>query len=271
MAHFKNVDNSIWDQGVGFVGFVKDERGIAQFGFRYLNLKTPFCGQVGLLGSGAADAESMLSKLQGIPEPSTREINDLERSILLGLILSGVLVGAEFSTHNTLSLYYGAGYEIASLVRGRFQKLRDVTYLFWCGEIDEKGMGLNPYQVARYSYVDNLLLIRTATFNEKEFNTGRLNVGQNTYVVPPVYRLVTELQNKTITKPEFDSPWLCNYFVVKHAENRIAVCANIYYSAQGDPPIRFLEDEKCLTVAFKKEWLESTVRQAFKMYEPTKC
>ena len=69
MEFFSRVDDSIWEQGVGFVGFVRDQRGIAQFGFRYLNLPTARFGKVGLLGTGAHDAERFFQELNELPEP----------------------------------------------------------------------------------------------------------------------------------------------------------------------------------------------------------
>jgi len=264
MRHFESLDESIWKQGLGFVGFITEVRGTTQFGFWYLDLPTNLFGRVGLLGSGA---EHFAEVLQGssLPAPS-REVNDLERSLAYGLTLSGVFLSAEIATYETLLNFFGGGYEIASLSEGRFQKLDDVTYLFWKGEISDEGIRANLNQVCKYSYVNDVLLIRTATFS-KFSKEAQLTINQAVEVVPPIYKDVTQKEFMSVTPPTFDSKWLCNYFLVPHPDRGVAVFVAVHYRGVKEAPIQFVEKEDQLIIGFEAKWLESITKQAYNSFK----
>lgn len=265
MRHFGGLDESYWKQGLGLVGFVKDSRGIAQFGFRYLNLNTELFGRVGLLGSGAENFEKFLQNLPCLPPPS-REVNSLERSLACALMTSGAFLSSEIATHESLLNFYGGGYEIASLFNGKFSKLDDITYLFWHGDITDDGIRMNLHQVCKYSYVNDVLLIRTATLSEFAANT-RLTIKQSVEVVPPIYREVTHEESSTFSRPAFDSKWLCNYYLVPHGNSDIAVFADVNYSVEGNAPIRFVENDDQLIIEFEAKRLQSIIKQAYSSFE----
>lgn len=186
MRYFEKLDESYW-KDLGLVGFIKDSRGVAQFGFSYWDLATNLFGRVGLLGSGAKHFEKFLQNSPSLPPPS-RLVNDLEHSLTYGLIISGVFLSSEIATYESLLHFYGGGYEIVSLSNGKFQKLDDIAYLFWHGGITDNGMGMNLHQVCKYSYVNDvllMLLIPVATLSEFSAKT-RLTIKQSVEVVPPI-------------------------------------------------------------------------------------
>ena len=265
MRHFGELDESYWEQGLGLVGFVKDSRGVAQFGFRYLDLTTNLFGRVGLLGTGAEHFEKFLQNLPSLPLPS-RQVNDLERSLACGLMVSGVFLSSEIATYESLLNFYGGGYEIASLFNGKFQKLDDITYLFWHGEITDNGIGMNLHQVCKYSYVNDVLLIRAATLSEFSTNT-QLTIKQSVEVVPPIYRDVTFEELSSFYRPTFDSKWLCSYYLVPHGDSGIAVFTDIHNSIEGNAPIRFIEQDDQLIIGFEAKRLESIIKQAYDSFE----
>jgi len=265
MRHFEELDEPYWQQDLSLVGFIKDSRGVAQFGFSYLDLTTELFGRVGLLGTGAEHFEKFLQNLPSLPPPS-RQLNDLERSLSRGLMISGVFLSSEIATYESLSNYYGGGYEIASLFNGKFQKLDDITYLFWHGEITDKGIGMNLHQVCKYSYIDDLLLIRAATLSEFSTNS-QLSIKQTVELVPPIYRDITLEESSAFYRPAFDSKWLCSYYLVPHGESGIAVFSDVTYSVEGNAPIRFIEEEDRLIIGFEAKKLESIIKQAYNSFE----
>ena len=265
MRHFENLDESFWKQGLGFVGFVKDSRGVAQFGFRYLDLPTNLFGRIGLLGSGTEHFEQFLQNLPSLPSPS-RQTNDLERSLAYGLMISGVFLSREIATYESLLNFYGGGYEIASLSDGKFQKVDDITYLFWHGEITDNGMGMNLHQVCKYSYFGDFLLIRTAIFSIFSTKT-RLTIKQSTEVVQPIYRDVQQGELRYFPTIDFNSKWLCNYYLIPNKDRGIAVFSDVHYSVEGNAPIRFIEKNGELIIGFEAKRLESIIKQAYNSFE----
>jgi hypothetical protein len=265
MRYFDELDSSIWEQGTGFLGFVKDGSGVAQFGRCCYEVPTSLFGRVGLLGSGVPYVEAYLHGNPQIPD-LPRALNDLQRSVGVALIASGSFLCHEIATHHTLLHYFGGGYEIASLVEGTFAKIDDVTYLFWYGQIDESGCRFNIHQVCKYSYQGDLLLIRAATFSEPSSATPVLTARPIFTVVPPVYREPTEQELHSVRLPSFDSKWLCNYFMIPRADRDIGVFVHIYYSVEGDAPIRFADNEDFLTIAFRDDFLKSVIKQAYDGY-----
>jgi|RhiMethySRZTD1v2_1073278.scaffolds.fasta_scaffold01336_19 hypothetical protein len=265
MKHLNSLDETSGAQKVGFVGFIKDARGIAQFGFRYLDLQTASFGRMGLLGTGSGHFEEVIQSLTSFPQPS-RPINDLERALGHGLICSGVLLSAEIVTRESLLHFFGGGYEVASLIKGQFKKLDNITYLFWHGEISANGIGVNLHQVCKYSYANDLLLIRAATLSafSKE---SRLTIKQSIDVVPPIYRDAIAEELSSVPRPTFDSTWLCSYYLVPNPKGGIAVFAEVHYSVEGKAPIQFEEKEDHLLIAFDKDKLQRTLKTAFDSFD----
>jgi hypothetical protein len=272
MQYFEDLDHSIWQYGVSFVGFVKDAGGVAQFGQRYMDLPTSLFGRVGLIGTGVEHMEKFLQSLPKIADPS-RQVNALEHALSFGLITTGSFLAHEIATLDTLLTHFGGGYEIASLVGGKFAKLDDITYLFWYGKIDEEGAGFNLHQVYKHSYLDDLLLIRSASLSEFSSEEGQMITRSAIDVIPPVYRDASAGDLKRIQelassrRPSFDSKWLCSYFIVPNEDSGVNVFAHVHYSASGDPPIRFLDERDRLVIAYKAEFLEGAIKQAYDTFQ----
>ena len=74
------------------------------------------------------------------------------------------------ATLQNLNDLYGGGYEIATVLNQKFAKVDDITYLFWQASVDGKGgvrISRLPLKACRYSYHNDILLIRSAKFEDK--------------------------------------------------------------------------------------------------------
>lgn len=261
--HFDGLDPDVW-QEIGLVGFIRDpDRRIAQFGRSYFKLPTELFGTVGILGSGLDDFEKFLQQTQQLPEADNLAMNALQRSIAFGLHMGGSLLRLELATPASLQKFYGGGYEIVVSEMGKFQKLDDVTYVFWWVEADGPQLrgGLLPSRVFRYSYKDDLLRIRSVAFDGSGPRTA---ASEQLFRVPPVYRDVHPDEEADTTLPPLNPRWLCNYFLVHFADGRIAILTKIAYQPQEKRWVWFDDVPGGVAVAVSQEFLEETGREVLR-------
>ena len=260
--YFMLLPQRIWDQGVGFIGFIKDRNGIAYFGYRYKSIKTKIFGNVGLLGTGSADLEKLLNRYTGIPKPMSGKPNILEVSISLTLSLSGILLNTELATLRSLQNFYGGGYEIATIVNGKFRKLDEIVYIFWIARISEKGVHISqiPRHAMSFVYVDDILIIRSVSFNETK---DRVSMSQSGYSVPPMYRIISEQEIDTLHMPDLNQKWLCNYFLVTLPSGDKEIYSRIDYRPKDQRYVKFHEEQNSTIVAVEREFIESVGEEIF--------
>lgn len=263
--YFSSIGQDIWDQDVGFIGFVKDPHGIASFGYQYTSLPTSLFGEVGFLGSGSEGLQFFLNQFSELPNAQEGNPNILESSLSFALSLSGLLLNTELATLESLLHFYGGGYEIASLSGGKFQKLDDVTYVFWIARVTDREVRIAqvPRHAFSYAYSDDILTIRSVSFDETK---DRVSVRQAGYGVPPIYRQVTKEELASLKVPALSKKWLCNYFLVIPHSGRRAVFARVDYRATGERYIRFLEEGKKVVVAVEKEFIERVGEDIFRHF-----
>lgn len=118
MRHFGDLDKSYWEQGLSLVGFVRDSGGVAPFGFGDLNFTTDLFGRVGLIGSGAGDFEKFLRDQPSLPTSS--HVNDLQRSLACGLMISGVFLSSEIASFDSLMNFYVGDMKSRPWICGEF-------------------------------------------------------------------------------------------------------------------------------------------------------
>ncbi len=261
--HLDGLDKSTWAESgdpysIGLVGFIRDpDNRIAQFGRSYFKLDTQLFGKVGLLGSGLDDFEKFLQPTQELPEATNVTMNVLQQSIGFGLTMGGSLLRVELENPASLQQFYGGGYEIAVSELGKFKKLDDVTYVFWWVETDGPRLrgGLMPSRAFRYSYKDDLLRIRSVAFVQ---NSARTVAREQLFLVPPVYRDVRPDEEADKSVPPLNARWLCNYFLVRFGDGRIAIYAKFAYQPREKQWLRF-EDFDCgVKLAVSQEFLKET-------------
>ena len=159
---------------VGIVGYSNDGRGIFPFGYGVGQAyQSPKHGLVRLSGTGATTFKSYLDDFN-VPAASGR-LNPLDVAVGNTLGITTLMTGLE--PDNLLS-YFGGGYEIALLVRRKFTKIDDVTYLVWVGDqINASSWKLNfPHIFIKYYYRSDLLFIKRAEYRSQ--SDGSLGTGQ---------------------------------------------------------------------------------------------
>ena len=197
--------------------------------------------------------------IEGIPE--VRVI-----APCVGLMITGGALSAEIASASSLMNYYGAGYEIASLVDGKMQKLDNVTYIFWYGNVNDEGTGVNLHHVSKYSYANDILLIRSAKFSGF---SEQLTADASTVAVSPIYRDVTREEVESFEVPNFNSKWLCSYYFLKHPAHGEGVFADVHLRGQGEPPIEFNENATHLSFRYKKDRVVRMIKYAKDSLENT--
>jgi hypothetical protein len=233
--HLDGLNPAVWSN-LGLLGFLRDPKGIAQFQRNAKEVSAAHFGTVGLLGSGRADLERYLTGEMQIPHSLDREMNQLDKSLGFALQLTGVSIGLEQLTADQLTKHYGAGYEITSLMGGKFEKMGDVTYIYWqCLAHDGKPrVNKQPIRVYRYAYIDDLLVIRAFSFNPSEPKRDQL------HFVCPVYRDPTPEEARwvanpaTPTVPRLNAAWLCNYILTAFPDGNMRVLTLICMRAPGE-------------------------------------
>ena len=109
---------------------------------------------------------------------------------------------------------YGGGYEIATYISGKYDKIGDITYMFWRAGIegDAVRVAFAPYRAFRYAYENDLLVIRSVGFDDSKETP--VVTDQKLFFVEPVYRDANPGETAAIALPSLNARNLCIYFLV---------------------------------------------------------
>ena len=251
---------------VSFVGWVKEGGRVRGFGFRSSEYESDKFGKVGLCGTGAEDVKEYL---EDFPEITQGEKdNPLWKAYSTGLLLSGFLLRVEMATHSSLLQYYGGGYELLSLQGGKFQKLDDITFIFWEAHVNGKRVTftLQP-RMFKYSYQGDALVISTATLDD--LNGGRVGVAvrRTINVVSPIYREISTEEARTYVIPDMNSKIICNYFLLSLPNNVRQVFARVHLTHGRNPLLRFTEREGIFEAIFDQEQMSEITQELGTHYD----
>jgi len=267
LEHFDALDESIWEE-IHLVGFIDDDdAGMTALACdNATTFRTPLFGEVALLGSGTADVQKMLQDIPSLPVSIDGPINPIALSICAGLQVSGGLLNFEIATLDNLNKLYGGGYEIATILNQKFAKLDDVTYLFWGANVDGKGgvrISRLPLNACRYSYHNDILLIRSAKFEDKP-NTRAYE--QRLFVVPPIYRDPDEEEMDEIIAPSLNARYLSNYFLVPISSKEATICGMVTCKerAEDEKWIKFEETETEVRVGVDPQFIMDVAKEIAK-------
>lgn len=206
---FQSVPEHVWYErgGVGFLGFVKDTNGIVEFGYRYTGLKTKHLGNIGFLGTGTDDLENLVRKFPNLLSPKMGNPNPLQLAVTFAFGLTGNLLALELATRKSLQNFYGGGYEIASLVSGKFEKVSNVTYLFWAAEVSDTGARISqlPMHVMSFCYQGDILTIRSIYFSDPARNVSTY---QANFAIRPMHRMVSGEELAALSVPNLNQKFL---------------------------------------------------------------
>ena len=114
----------------------------------------------------------------------------------------------------------------------------------------------------RYSYKDDLLRIRSVAFDR----SGKaLSIREPPlFLVPPIYRDVLSHEKADKSKPDLNTRWLCNYFLVRYRDGRSEIFAKIDYQPNEKKCLRFEDLAQGIGVQVSQQFLEGVGRQILK-------
>ncbi|HUV88104.1 MAG TPA: hypothetical protein VMY80_00495 [Anaerolineae bacterium] len=233
---FDSLSGAVWND-IGLLGFLREGDRVAEFRRNGREVPTQLYGNVGLIGSGRVDIERFIGTGQ-MPGGLERPMNGLEQSLGYGLYLTGTFLNLEQVTGESLTRYYGGGYEIASLMGDKFGKRGDVTYIFWRARADDGNPRLykQPSRLFRYAYEGDLLVIRAFAF---EGSPPAPTARDDLHYVTPVYRDPTPKERGWVDDPysgpapSLDASWLCNYILTAFPNGKVGVLTLVCLKAPG--------------------------------------
>jgi hypothetical protein len=259
--HFDAVSPAVW-KDIGLLGFIRDSNGVAQFQRNAKEVKTMLFGTVGLLGSGRPDIERFLTGVHQLPDAMERRMNELEQALGFALHLTGTFLDLEQVTAESISKYYGAGYEIASLMGDKFEKMGDVTYIFWTALAHDGQPRLNkqPMRLFRYAYIGDMLVIRAFSF---EGSGASLRARDDLHYVTPVYRDATPMEKAwvdapaTAPAPPLNVSWLCSYVLTTFPNGKVGILTLACLKAEGeDKWVKITETPERTDIYYSSEFAD---------------
>jgi len=218
-------DNS-FSRNVQFYGLVTDAVGISPFWYGGNYFESSILGRVTLLGSGSEDIYEFLKRNQNLPKRYSG-MNDSEYALSYALSVSGFLLLSEIRNMDSLKHYYGGGYEIVMFNDGEFQKVGDISFVFWNSSIHGKKVNLGLYKIIKLSYGNHLMFLQVASpgGDGPDFHISKSNFGL--YIVPPIDRTVVQQEISALRLPELNSKYTCHFIIYDKGNNNLDVIARI--------------------------------------------
>jgi hypothetical protein len=248
--YFNNIREDIQNLGhFQITGWVKEPKGLRSFGFPYCNrYNSSESSHIITYGTGSEMLYESLINFTFSSNLINGSPNVLESAVVKTLARSSVFLQHEMMTNNSLLNFFGGGYEIATLVNGKFQKVGDITYVFWqVQKIGDTIQVLFPIAVFKYEYLNDILLIRSAHFKEDPNNKSQLSVDDSLYLVQPLYRPITKEEIKALIVPSMNSRFTCHcIFTGAVLELPTIPCwyINVQYAFNRNPNSIIFDDEE---------------------------
>lgn len=269
LDYFKQVEKDTIQDQASFLGFIRDAHGFGRFfyGSDVHAIQTEEQLPIGLIGSGGTDfAEVIKQRLFEQKTLSGGRPNSKELAIASALHLAGHLLSMEVLTGNSISNYYGGGYEIAHWAGDQFKKFDDFTFIYWIGEINENEIKLNPVLINKYSYLHDSLFVRATRLEPRSPAKSLFSCSKEAYVISPLLADKTEVNENWII-PSLNSKWMCDFFIFKKDNKPDGVFQTINYSNDNSPVV-ITEQQDATLIGYKKEHLEKILYTAIKSRYP---
>lgn len=270
--HFEGLSQRVWDD-IGLVGFLEESQDRVFHWWRgpkSVEVDTKLFGRVGLLGSGLDDVEKMLLDIPSLPVGLDRTLLGPEQALGFCLHMTGNLMQLEIATRKSLAQFYGAGYEIATHIGGKYDKIGDITYMFWRAGIEGEAVrvAFTPYRAFRYAYANDMLAIRSVSFDDSKKTP--VVTDQKLFFAEPVYRDATPGETAAITVPSLNALNLCVYFLVP-TDIGIAVLAAYHHKSYPTDKkwVTFTETPDGVTgIDVEQDFLQEVAKQILSVRSP---
>jgi len=209
---------------IGLIGLLKDGTNWRMFARNVAHHEdTTFS----LIWTGGTGAESLLAQIRNFREDSASStgITPIHSVIALGTALSGALITHKVHHLDSLRSGYGGAYEIATIINDACDKIQDVMYVQWFGEMSEDRLSIrSPNRIFQNSYWKDLLIVRSLTLAN-----GMRDQERDEYtLIPPVFRELTPDDTRLAPIPPLAAP------IVSHQITFRALDRNVYTVTRTD-------------------------------------
>lgn len=255
--YFSENRNDI-DDHVQFLGWIREPHGIIKFNYPPLSPENyQSFNDVCTVGTGSTHFRELIPNLPANPARSTIARTPMRTAVFSSVYAVGEMMLTEVVMQNNLIEYFGGGWEVAIHDGQRFQKIGDVTFLFWIAEKNATGLDLpSPQLVLKQDYVDDILRLRVARRSEKQIYSHECHFASP---IDAITRDDEKRRLQSLPLPNLNSPLLCHCVLVK-TDGKLASFTRIEVSSgPGTTSTIFIENPKGMSVAVKREFTESVL------------
>jgi hypothetical protein len=200
-------------KNVSIVGVFAQEDGMV-YVFGNHNARSYNCrlfDKIKLAGSGADHFIQVLENVDSSSIFTPGHFPTIVEAVGKILFIAGAVLGEEVNTGAPLSSAYGGGLEIVYWKRDRFDKLGNITYLFWpISVLSADQFSFQLPLAINIAYVRDILLIRRIDFRQEN---SRIAL----FVIGPMNRRVIQTEVEEIKQskmPDLNSGFLCHCFAI---------------------------------------------------------
>lgn len=261
--YFEDFERSENRRQVHFVGAFVENANVHSFSIGGEVVSDPAWRDLRLAGTGTEDVKTFLKNVQPLKLITTGSPDPPLQAVARSLTLTAHLLQLELQNQSTLLQFYGAGYEIASLVAGRFAKIADVTYLLWEADATGKALQLGqPYYIVKNSYRNRVLAIRSSRLTDKT-RDGMPLFDESTHLVEPAFRAISEEDVVTFRSkpPDMNSRFLVNLFLIRYRDGSTEWMNRIDYRVTPNTHVVFVERTDGIGVAIERRFVESILAE----------
>jgi hypothetical protein len=217
---------------VQMVGLVLEEKNTVRgFGWNARTYNSLLLGEMQLAGSGSDHFVQVLQNFDGLRIIAGNP-SDFFAAVGKLLTVAGAVLGEEIHTRSNLPHFYGGGLEIVSFNQGKFEKIKEITYIFW--EVifispEEYKTGIQL--AVKFSYTKDILLIHRVDFRVNVSPTDRVILS----AVGPIHRNLDDTDIKELkgtALPDLNSHIMCHHFSINRPN---ATPVNLVWVDIGQP------------------------------------
>jgi hypothetical protein len=243
-AHFAQIEPAAREQ-VSFVGWVKEAELFHQFWYRADVAQSAMFGRISAGGSGATDFVKLASQVSantwhvmgGVPD-------GLDRAVSWMLSGTSLLLQAEVTSQGNHPRGLGSGYEIATYVGDRFEKVGDLAFVFWMADVVDGHVSLSgPELVLKQDYAGESLLLHVLRMQPGELEADPAVIEEARHVIPPFAAAPDAGEPVDISWPGMQATFTCHLVFVRSTAG-LSVANRVEYSPTRTPgSIRFTSDD----------------------------
>ena len=243
IGHYLSKLDPIDQRQVTFVGWVHEGDHFEQFWFDASIGESALFGRIAAGGSGADAFIGLASQISAsMPTDQAPTMTGLDRIVVPLVSAMGLLLRAELASQSTLLHLFGGGYEIATFVGNKFEKIGDILFFFWSAVVsDTQAVELHaPALIIKQDYVGETLLLHTL-----RLIPGNVAIGppaamiEDKHVIGPFGVKLTDAEARTVPWPGMEAKYICHVVFVRSPDN-LGVLTRINYSpSRKSKDIRF--------------------------------